>query len=546
MMRRLVTKELKEKRVWLGILFVVIAGGTALGTFSGLFAGWRGLPEGMGQAPPLILAYIGFLMGLTNYTSELVPGRADFLMAKPITWKRLLAAKLIAAFGGVVIITAVVGIGYWLSLPVEYWRFLSLGRLVSAIIYLSGFAFVGYIAALPFSNVLPGMLGSALVLAGVYLLGSATSITLDVYHAKSPFWAQAAWFVAAPIGALVVARFGSTLQPLDRLRRYGLVCAVIAAFVAPVSYFAPTPSGTGQIQEFGEPREVSRIDALEWSFARWVFRIDSLERSFKREPRCLVSPDGSTVFLKYEYLDTWGAMANLKTGMVSRVSFAKPRYPDYMARWVSGNTLELPRRTRVWIQSIDEQGKIKQRVLPLKLRPNEFRNASMLSPDGKALLVYTVIEYPSTLMRLGGAPPPPGPVPPPKPMGPAVPGSRPPAAIAGNGPGPNPAGALSVPGSPMPRIPGMPPLVPPKIPKHRISNYVLLMLDTGRLERIDYTAGTDYPREFVPSPKDSAIPAKYRTWAEWAIRANGFSALPELQTNRMGIQSQTAERENRK
>ncbi len=400
MMRRLLTKELKEKRTWIALLLVVLCAGTFLGMYALLFAGWVGWRMWQEQAMmPFI--FIGLIAGLAAYSSELSRGRADFLMSRPVSWKKLLAAKVIAGVIGVAAAAALAGLAYWLSLPPEFRAAVPLTRIGAGVVFLTVYCSIGYLAGMVFSNVLPGVFGSALVLALVYFCGISTVMSFDIHKAKTLFWPGLAWLIAPLAATLVIARFGVTLQPMERLRRYGLACLIVAAVIAPLGFLISWPHE--QKDSYGDSMWFSSQmwEDIQRQFADRVFPSDQVEPIYEQYfYDCRVSPDGSYAVYRQSSMENGMVIINLTTGKASGTEaglWKRDSHGSNMSRWLSGNTLMLPLKNQICIATVDERVNIRERMIPIDVPKGQVIGAVWLSPDKQLALLRTTQDPASTV-----------------------------------------------------------------------------------------------------------------------------------------------------
>ncbi len=393
MMRRLLTKELKEKRMWIALLLVVLCAGTFLGLYALLFAGWVGWRMWEEQAM-MPFVFLGLIAGLAAYSSELSRGRADFLMSRPVSWKKLLAAKVIAAIIGIVAAAALAGLAYWLALPSEFRAAVPLTRIGAGVVFLTVYCSIGYFVGMVFSNVLPGVFGSALVLALVYFCGMSTVMSFDIHKSKTLFWPGLAWVLAPIAATLVIARFGMTLQPMERLRRYGLACLIVVAIIAPLGFFISWPQELND--SYGDSRWVSSQtwEDIQRRFANRVFPSDQLEPMFEQYfYDCRVSPDGSYAVYRQSSPENGMMIVNLATGK-ARVEngLGKRGGPGYYSTWLSNSSILIPQRKSLCIASVDANCTVKARIIAIPMAQDQKVSVYWLSPDKQAALIRTTLD----------------------------------------------------------------------------------------------------------------------------------------------------------
>jgi hypothetical protein len=219
-MRRLLWKEWQERRLWIALWVLAGAVLTALGKGQGVCnTAW------MDSNWVMLIPLTALLAGLGGYGSELHGGRAAFLYSRAVTWKQVLAAKLLlglAAVIGSVIISAAAG---RLLLPVEYHSLITLHSLAIGALTMAGFTAGGYLLGLAFSVILPGVAGSMLVAVSWFGLMPMLSL-LEI---KEPVFSIILPILAPLAAGLLLARFGVTLHGTARLRRFAFVVLVTLA-----------------------------------------------------------------------------------------------------------------------------------------------------------------------------------------------------------------------------------------------------------------------------------------------------------------------------
>ena len=227
-MRRLIWRELRERSGWAVVLALSCVGVTLVlrrFTFVGGFSAataWLWLPIAT-----------AFLFGLGAFSSEQA-GSADFLYSRPVSWKKMLLAKVAAALVvivGSVVLSAVV---YRLIRPEQYAQFTTVPHLARGAAYTAALLMVAYLFGLAYSPPLPGVFGGIVTfIALMVALGLETS----VYQALSNRGAADAamvsvrwlcgWIAGSAAATVVLARFGMTLPTPARVLRYAVVVLVV-------------------------------------------------------------------------------------------------------------------------------------------------------------------------------------------------------------------------------------------------------------------------------------------------------------------------------
>lgn len=241
-MKALLWKELREKRLWLVPLVISTAGLVLLGygyTFCGDMYSYTPL---MGVSVLLAL-----LMGTGTYSRESSGNTADFLYSRPVSWKKILLAKLVVGVGIILTAAVVAAIVYRVTVPGPYVQFATAGALLRGVGIAVLVMAVPYLLASFTSMVLPGMIGAILMLVIVSTTIGVEMFLLNTDYTRqhfcindtgnhAPFVVILSWPVALVVAGLIVARFGFTLSTGARVLRYSLVALGIAVMLTPVDY----------------------------------------------------------------------------------------------------------------------------------------------------------------------------------------------------------------------------------------------------------------------------------------------------------------------
>jgi len=217
-MRRLLWKEWHERRLWLALWAAATVVTAALGIGQ---SGLGAMPEAWFQLP-LALAVIA---GLGGYGSELKGERATFLYSRNISWKAVLAAKLLPGLATAVLAPALGALAILVFSPPEYHHLLTPGALASGALTVAGFSGAGFLVGLGCSIILHGLAGSMLALfIGIAAVSVYGFLLYEVLGISSAEISVMPAFLAAPFIALaIIARFGIALSGAARLRRFLLV-----------------------------------------------------------------------------------------------------------------------------------------------------------------------------------------------------------------------------------------------------------------------------------------------------------------------------------
>ena len=218
MMRALLWKEWHERRYWL-LLFALAEVG------AGFFASAQS-PFRWGQnASPWILlpVALALLAGLGTYGSELTGGRATFLYSRALCWKQVLLAKVLLGVSVLVAAPVLTALMLPRYVPAPYLPFMTPANLLLGALWVILLTGTAFFIGLGCSIVLAGLAGSILVLLGYLGLFLLIS-TLYQHLPGNPMLIHSIGFCCAPLlAAVVIARFGITLSPGARLRRFALV-----------------------------------------------------------------------------------------------------------------------------------------------------------------------------------------------------------------------------------------------------------------------------------------------------------------------------------
>ncbi|MBI2843516.1 MAG: ABC transporter permease [Armatimonadetes bacterium] len=240
-MKRLLWKEFRERWPWvavlaLSVLGVVVAGKgyTYCGSFE-TFTGW---------VAPSVLAAL--FLGMGAYSSELGWGTADFLHSRPITWKRILSAKLLFGILTIAIVCIVGAVLYRVTIPQAYAVHATVPALAEGAGIASLILTIAFLMGLVSSVVLPGAVGAALIfLAIVVGLGIEWAAVDPRARFEQgvvpnlPYWIITGWWLGASVAALVVLRFRITLPMPVRTKRYASMTLLTVAILSPLQFVGP-------------------------------------------------------------------------------------------------------------------------------------------------------------------------------------------------------------------------------------------------------------------------------------------------------------------
>lgn len=240
-MKRLLWREFREKWYWVPLLTAAASapilfkdGYTFIGDLNiDRLIQWMLLP-----------ASLAALFGLGAYSSELARSTADFLFSRPISWKKMTAAKLITMLWIVIMAAMVSAVVYRIMCPVPYIKFATPLRLGEGIGISAGVMIVGYFIGAIFSVALPGTIGAltTLIAAAVFcatvfigigsLIEQAGIRKLMEPETFEPVWSFAGLIIGALVAAVIISRFGITLSTAARVKRYALIFILIALLLS--------------------------------------------------------------------------------------------------------------------------------------------------------------------------------------------------------------------------------------------------------------------------------------------------------------------------
>jgi len=318
-MRCLLWKEWQEQRWW---LLPWIIGAVLLSALG------KGICPVVAEPNPspwfTIIPGLALLSGLAGYGSELNGNRATFLFSRAISWKQVLATKVLLGLAAVIITALASTAASAISCPVLYRPFITPALAGQAFLMIGLMTGAPYLLGLVCSIVLPGLAGGILV-----LLAGAGLVVGSGYTASEVFGRHSFTFVAGAVILLlivilvIITRFGLTLTAGERVVRVGALtlALLLAGLLLDISPFghavqqrfsssssvqsaAVSPSGkfayyavnenynVDEIPRFShhlEQREDKRVYDLPYSdrdpiWRRWLDGDLLLIRSYTRDP----------------------------------------------------------------------------------------------------------------------------------------------------------------------------------------------------------------------------------------------------------------------
>ncbi len=233
-MRSLLWKEFHEKWYWflmvLGIYIPVMTG-------DGFVFAYSISTTSMQYSVLICLIY-----GLTAYSGDLSQKTLKFLLTRHVSWKQVLAAKLIVNIGIIATADMVGYIIFRLLLPVEYHAPGSVPSFFDsygwALLVTAGPYLVGAMC----STVLPGITGSAVVATAIITLFLAQRSWFGGIYGYTERLVQLVWIIGAGIASFCIIRFGIASSTRYRVVRFCSILVVIGVINTLLIYSLRTTS----------------------------------------------------------------------------------------------------------------------------------------------------------------------------------------------------------------------------------------------------------------------------------------------------------------
>lgn len=362
-MKRLLWKELREKWIWLAALVASTSGLVLFGDgymFIGHSqTGWTALSM-----------LVALCLGASAYSGELAGGAADFVRSRPVSWKKLLLAKLIVGVGFVLVAVITAALVFRLVCPVEYLRFadpLHLMERALGIVVVMGLT---YLCGVLVSVALPGVIGSLFVMVIVYM-AAALEVSLSDQLGVKPavLWSVYFMFVGAAVAVVLISRFGTTLPASVRLTRYLSIVGIFMLIGLPLDRYL-------EFDPFSLPRTV---------------------RSWN------LSPNGKFAALdrtQYRLGDTKGSyrsyLVRIFDGRKARTYRPKDSLASISSCWADGtfavtSDLQEGHPTILWMGRMDTSGRLRHFSVPFQ--HSESSSVFLTpSPGGKYIMLMTWIN----------------------------------------------------------------------------------------------------------------------------------------------------------
>jgi hypothetical protein len=212
---------------------------------------------------------------MTTFSRETGYECQDFLLSRPIGWKRILFAKILVD-AGIMLSGIIVGaVAFRLLLPGFYEPFVGIAGLLIGIGIAFGTALLGYMPGFASSAVLPGFWGSGIVLCLICVGMGAEATWIEVYSPANigpNAWIGlvAAWVIGGIAASVFMAKRGMGLSPSDRAKRYAVLIAVFSSILLPLTIRA-----ANRITYFGAGEDVWSNVSGHGSYVLTVFNNDS-------------------------------------------------------------------------------------------------------------------------------------------------------------------------------------------------------------------------------------------------------------------------------
>jgi|GEM_PF-6735539 len=215
-MRSLLWKEFREKWYWflmvLGIYVPILKGDGFVFTYS------------ISTTSVQYSILICLLYGLTAYSGDLAQGTLKFLLTRHVSWKQVLAAKLIVNIGIIAMADLAGYIIFRTLLPVQYHTLGSIPGFVEcfgwALLVTAGPYLIGAMC----STVLPGITGSAVVATAIITIFFAHKSLFSGIYGYIEEIVQVTWIIGAGIASFCIIRFGIASSTRYRVIRF---CSIL-------------------------------------------------------------------------------------------------------------------------------------------------------------------------------------------------------------------------------------------------------------------------------------------------------------------------------
>lgn len=235
-MRRLLWKELRERRLMLLVLVASTSGLIAFGNYHVML-------NSVDSAWIFLSVFAALCLGAGTYSSELAGGAADFARSRPISWKSMLAAKLLVGLGFVLVATLLMALTFRMVCPAQYLRFANPIDLAPSLAQAFGMMGTAYLLGFVCSIALPSTMGGVAV---VFLVWFSCLLEIMYYQLHELViisgWSLSLRFVGAGVATVLISRFGLTLPTGWRTARLSVIVLVFAIVGIPLNFTVPDSS----------------------------------------------------------------------------------------------------------------------------------------------------------------------------------------------------------------------------------------------------------------------------------------------------------------
>lgn len=236
-MKSLLWKEFREKRLWLPAILLSIIGPVLLGQGYTFYGPLQVMQYGWIAPSLLVVLFLGF----ATYSSELSAGTTDLLGSRPVSWKKILTAKLVLGLVLIVPTVLLAAALYRLTCPEAYIRYATPAILGERAGLSMAALFVFYLIGLSCSVVLPGMVGALMVFLAVSIAQGAHLMLMNSGQTESllkeiPLFSIISWWIGIIVAAMLILRFGITLSLSSRAKKFAVIALAVVPFVAAVDF----------------------------------------------------------------------------------------------------------------------------------------------------------------------------------------------------------------------------------------------------------------------------------------------------------------------
>jgi hypothetical protein len=312
----------------------------------GAFAPWLWVPT-----------VLAAFLGTSAYSSELSRGAADFIWSKPLSWKKILAAKIIAGITWLTVGAVLAAVAYRIIRPEMYAQFTTLPALAIGVLRALEFTGIAFAAGLVCSTAIPGPAGGLITVLELSLCaGVSQTIWNKITGSQLPgtIWMYG-WPIGLAVAFLVTARFGVTLSIKPRVWRYAAIavaCGALSVATNAALQSVPLPFNT-------------------------TVRESSISPDGKHAATHTLSPTAGTLHL-----------VRLADGKTARVGNGQMIGFSYTAYWTKDNEFVFYQDGCIRIVKMDLKGDLEKRSIALDPGARETVGIIMLSPSGDFASVY--------------------------------------------------------------------------------------------------------------------------------------------------------------